>query len=71
MGIRFLDSILILLTAACGVFTAYFVGHGLSNMTAWPWITAAVLLALAFGLGALTVRRIRSHPDQREHLTGH
>lgn len=60
MGIRFSDSILSLLAASCGVFTAYFVGHGLSERTAWPWITAAVLLAAAIGIGAIAIRRIRA-----------
>jgi hypothetical protein len=59
MGIRFSDSILSLVTAIFGVATAYFVGHGLSEMTAWPWITAAVCLGVAGGLGWFTIRRIR------------
>jgi uncharacterized membrane protein (DUF441 family) len=61
MGIRFVDSILALLTAVCGVLVAYFVGHGLSEMTAWPWIAAALLLVAAFILGAVTIRRVRDH----------
>jgi hypothetical protein len=65
MGIRFSDSILSLLAATFGVLTAYFVGHGLSEMTAWPWLTAAAMLLLAVGLGALTVRRIRDYGGQR------
>jgi hypothetical protein len=61
MGIRFLDSILVFLAATCGVLTAYFVGHGISEATAWPWIAAAALLAAAFLLGALSIRRIRNY----------
>jgi uncharacterized membrane protein (DUF441 family) len=65
MGIRFSDSILSLVAATCGVLTAYFVGHGLSEMTAWPWLAAAAMLAIAVGLGALTIRRVRSHGTHR------
>jgi uncharacterized membrane protein (DUF441 family) len=71
MGIRFVDSILALLAAACGVLVAYFVGHGLSEMTAWPWITAAVLLVAAIVLGAVTIRRVRSDAAERERPPGH
>jgi hypothetical protein len=70
MGIRFLDSILSLTTGALGVATAYFVGHGLSEMTAWPWITAAVCLGLAFALGAVTIRRIRDYAGGRARPGG-
>ena len=62
MGLRFIDSILSLLAAVFGVFTAYFVGHALSaDHAGWAWITAAVLAVLAALTTALTVRRIRSH----------
>jgi uncharacterized membrane protein (DUF441 family) len=71
MGIRFVDSILALLTAVCGVLVAYFVGHGLSEMTAWPWITAAVLLVAAFLLGVVTVRRVREYARQTGGVDGH
>jgi hypothetical protein len=66
MGIRFLDSILALITAAAIVFAAYLVGHALSSDHAgWAWITAAGLLAAAAALGFLTTRRIRSYAEQR------
>jgi hypothetical protein len=69
MGIRFLDSLLVLLAAACGVLTAYFVGHALSSEHAgWAWMTAAGLLVAAVLLGALTTRRFRSYA--REHDAG-
>ncbi len=71
MGIRFVDSILSLLAATCGVLTAYFVGHGLSEMTAWPWLTAAGLLVAAALLGALTIRRVRSYGEQRDTHRAH
>jgi uncharacterized membrane protein (DUF441 family) len=71
MGIRFVDSILALLAAVCGVLVAYFVGHGLSEMTAWPWITAAVLLVAALGLGALTIRRVRDYAAAGRRPDGH
>jgi uncharacterized membrane protein (DUF441 family) len=71
MGIRFTDSILVLIAAACGVFTAYFVGHGLSTMTAWPWITAGVLLLAALLLGAFTIRRIRRYAAEQRPPAGH
>jgi fluoride ion exporter CrcB/FEX len=64
MGIRFVDSILMLLTAGLGVATAYFVGHGLSEWTAWPWITAAACLLGSFLVGMVTIRRIRRTPDR-------
>lgn len=66
MGIRFTDSILSLLAAALGVATAYFVGHGLSEMTAWPWIAAGASLAGAFLVGFLTIRRVRSFAAGRD-----
>jgi hypothetical protein len=71
MGIRFSDSILSLLAAACGVFTAYFVGHGLSERTAWPWITAGVLLILAVLLGAITIRRVRAYARDQDRSRAH
>jgi uncharacterized membrane protein (DUF441 family) len=71
MGIRFVDSILALLTAVCGVLVAYFVGHGLSEMTAWPWITAGVLLLAAVLLGAVTIRRVRDYAAERGPAPGH
>jgi len=71
MGIRFVDSILTLLAATCGVLTAYFVGHGLSEMTPWPWITAAALLVAAGLLGALTIRRIRGYGEPRDRSGVH
>jgi uncharacterized membrane protein (DUF441 family) len=71
MGIRFVDSILALLAATTGVLTAYFVGHGLSAMTAWPWITAAVLLAVSVLLSAVTVRRVRGYAATRHRQGVH
>jgi uncharacterized membrane protein (DUF441 family) len=71
MGIRFSDSILTLLAAALGVATAYFVGHGLSEMTAWPWITAGVCLLAAFAVGAFTVRRLKAYGADRDGSRAH
>jgi uncharacterized membrane protein (DUF441 family) len=71
MGIRFVDSILALLTAVCGVLVAYFVGHGLSEMTTWPWVTAAVLLVASILLGAVTIRRVRAFAAERGRPGGH
>lgn len=71
MGIRLVDSILTLLAATCGVLTAYFVGHGLSAMTAWPWLTAAGLLLAAGLLGTLTIRRIRSYGESQDRPGPH
>ena len=62
MGIRFIDSILSLLVASCGIFTAYLVGYALSSDHAgWAWMTAGGVLLLSLLLGALTIRRIRSY----------
>ena len=67
MGIRFLDSILALLTACCVVFTAYFVGHALSSEHGeWAWITAAVLAVLGLGLGFVTTRRIHGYAHSHD-----
>jgi len=64
MGLTFIDSILILVAAGCGVFSAYFVGHALSSdHGGWAWITAAALLALAVILGFVAVRRLRRYGD--------
>lgn len=69
MGIRFLDSILVLVAAAAGVFTAYLIGHGLSSHAGWPWPAAAGSLTVAFVLGFVAARRIRSYAgDRGEHL---
>lgn len=66
MGIRFLDSILMLLTAAAGVGAAYFAGHALAiEHPGWAWITAGVLVVVAVFLGALTSRRIRGYARER------
>jgi hypothetical protein len=59
MGIRFLDSILSLIAATFAVLTAYFFGHGLSEMTAWPWIASGVSALIAVGLGWFVIRRVR------------
>ena len=70
MGIRFIDSLLSLLVAACGVFTAYLVGHALSSDHAgWAWITAGALLLATLLLGAFTVRRIRKYGASRPSHT--
>jgi divalent metal cation (Fe/Co/Zn/Cd) transporter len=61
MGIRFIDSILSLVAATFGVLTAYFFGHGLSEMTAWPWIASGLSLLVAVGLGWVVVRRVRGY----------
>lgn len=66
MGIRFTDSILILLAATSGVLSAYFVGHALVGHDAgWAWITAAVLLLVGAGLGAFSIRRLRDYAAAR------
>lgn len=67
MGIRFSDSILSLLAAACATFSAYFIGHALSAEHAgWAWVTAGGLIAAAALLTALVVRRLRSYPGPRQ-----
>ncbi|HSH46930.1 MAG TPA: hypothetical protein VK966_13880 [Longimicrobiales bacterium] len=72
MGIRFSDSILSLIAACCGVFSAYFVGHALSSEHGgWAWITAAVLLALAAALGVITTRRFRSYQGPGNDVQAH
>ncbi|MBW3553159.1 MAG: hypothetical protein KY466_06605 [Gemmatimonadetes bacterium] len=72
MGIRFVDSILSLLTSLAVVFSAYFVGHALSSDHAgWAWITAAALIVLGAGLGFLTVRRIRDFAARRDSAVHH
>ncbi|MFO7894327.1 MAG: hypothetical protein R6U63_11375 [Longimicrobiales bacterium] len=70
MGIRFLDSILMLLTAAAGVGAAYFAGHALSiDHAGWAWITAGGLVVIALFLGAVTSRRVRGYArDKGEEL---
>lgn len=70
MGIRFLDSILMLLTAAAGVGAAYFAGHALSiDQAGWAWITAGALVVIALFLGAVTSRRVRGYArDKGEEL---
>ena len=72
MGIRFVDSILSLLTSLAVIFSAYFVGHALSSEhAAWAWITAAVLAVLGAGLGFVTIRRIRGFAGRRDHPAPH
>lgn len=66
MGIRFLDSILALLTACMVVFSAYLIGHALSNDHAtWAWIGAAALILGGTLLGWFTARRIRGYAERR------
>ena len=61
MGIRFIDSLLMLLTASVGVFSAYLVGHALSNTHAtWAWVGAGLCLVAAIALGWVLTRRLRS-----------
>lgn len=66
MGMRFLDSILSLLTAFAVVFSAYLVGHALSAGTSWAWIGAAVLLVAGLVLGWVTTRRVRAYAANRD-----
>ena len=66
MGIRFIDSLLMLLTACTGVFAAYLVGHGISNHYAWPWIAAGGCAVLALGLGWFLTRRLRRYAEARD-----
>lgn len=61
MGIRFLDSILVLVAAAAGVFTAYLIGHAISAHVSWAWLGAAGSFAVAVALGLIASRRIRSY----------
>ena len=71
MSIRFLDSILMLLTASAGVGAAYFAGHALSldHDAGWAWLTAAGLVVAAVFLGAITSRRVRGYArEQGEDL---
>ena len=57
MGIRFLDSILMLVAAAAFVFTAYLVGHALSAEHAgWAWVSAAATLVASSLLAAFLAR---------------
>ena len=65
MGIRFLDSLLMLLTAAAGVGAAYFAGHALSSDAGWAWITAAALVVVAVFIGAITSRRVRGYAREK------
>jgi membrane protein implicated in regulation of membrane protease activity len=67
MGIRFLDSILMLLAAAAFVFAAYLVGHALSAEHAgWAWVSAGVTLAASLLLTAFLARRLRGYARRRE-----
>lgn len=66
MGMRFLDSILSLLTAFAVVFSAYLVGHALSAGTSWAWIGAAILLVSGLVLGWVTARRVRAYAANRD-----
>lgn len=67
MGIRFFDSILMLLTASAGVGAAYFAGHAISldHDAGWAWLTAAGLVVAAVFLGAITSRRVRSYAQKK------
>ncbi len=72
MGLRFLDSLLALLSASLVVFAAYFIGHALSNdHAAWAWIAAPIMILAGAGLAWVTARRIRGYAQHRgEHLHG-
>lgn len=66
MGIRFLDAVLMLLTAAAGVGAAYFAGHGLSVEDGGrAWVIAGVLVVVAVFLGALASRRVRGYAREK------
>lgn len=66
MGIRFLDSILALVTTCMVVFSAYLIGHALSaDHAAWAWISAAGLIVGGLVLGWFTTRRIRDYAERR------
>lgn len=71
MGIRFIDSLIMLVATSVGVFSAYLVGHALSSEhSAWAWIGAAICLVVAGALGALLTRRLRGYShgaDARAH----
>ncbi len=72
MGIRFLDSILVLLTATSVVFSAYAIGYALSSEHSGPaWIAAAVLIAVGVLLGWFTTRRIRGYAEKHESHAGY
>lgn len=66
MGIRLIDSILMLVTAAAGIGAAYFAGHALSiEDGVWAWITAGALVVTAVFLGAITSRRVRGYAREK------
>lgn len=66
MGIRFLDSILALVTTCLVVFSAYLIGYALSSdHAAWAWISAPIMMAGALLLGWFTSRRIRNDAQER------
>lgn len=74
MGLKFIDTILSLLTAACGVFVAYLVGHALSAHAGMAWILAGIFLVVTLALGAFTLRRLRGYPsrfDTHTHSHSH
>ncbi len=72
MGIRFLDSILVLFTAAAVVFSAYAIGFALSSEHPGPaWIAAAVLIGVGVILGWFTTRRIRDYAEKHGGHAGH
>ncbi|MEJ2503177.1 MAG: hypothetical protein P8177_07635 [Gemmatimonadota bacterium] len=72
MGIRFVDSLIMLAAAAVGVFSAYLVGHALSiEHGAWAWIGAALCLVVAAALGALLTRRLRRYGDAHDGQVRH
>lgn len=70
MGIRFLDSILALVSTSMVVFSAYLIGHALSNEHAgWAWIAAPALILAGAALSWFTARRIRAYARQRGERT--
>ena len=64
---RFITSIFMLLSAACGVISAYFVGHGIVSEHAWPWLAAAGLIVAAVLFGFVFMRLARRDPQPVAH----
>jgi hypothetical protein len=72
MGIRFIDSLIMLVAVSVGVFSAYLVGHALSSEHGgWAWIGAAICMVVAAALGALLTRRLRGYADRSDAAAHH
>lgn len=69
MGLKFIDTILSLVTAVAAVMVAYFAGHALAVGEAVWWIAAGVALLCAVAIGAFTALRIRRYAGG--HDTAH